>query len=137
MTQSEMLKKIKNTLEDKIPALLQAFSLSEIQDFLDEPPTDEGRRQISVYLAEGNNTVAGVDEAFIIQFQLPGIMRPDRYLSAVWLPLHEILNPALVKMSDREMSHQTWYPGEIGGGGSSSFIYIEVRFYRPLDDEGV
>lgn len=132
MTQSQMLDKIKTLLEDNIPAVLTVASLDDFDDYLDEPPSDMEKKQLAVYLAEGSNKTDSGGESFLIQAQLPKIFRPDKYLSAMWGKIKEILDPSLLGFTSKEMSHITWYPSETNG--AASFIYIEISFNTMYDD---
>jgi hypothetical protein len=130
MTQSAMIIAIKNASETAINPALVSAGLDAIDEYLETPPTDDARILFCVYLAEGDNSTSRASEAFILQLQLPKSERPDLYLSAIWPVLLVALKPIIVGMTDREISHMTWYPSEVG----MSFIYFEVRFSRDLDD---
>lgn len=133
-TQLEMIENLKDYFAENVPVKITEAGLSlNIEDFLDYPPDQDDKRQFAVYLAEGEDSVSNNRDAFIVQVQLPGVIDVAKYHGAIW-PLVRSYNPKCVGHTTKDATWQVWYPGEIGGGGSSSFIYYEMGFSSVLDD---
>lgn len=134
MTQTEMVSKQLNRLQDVVSPALSLAGLAHIDDYIDRTLDSVNKRQLSLTIAEGEESPGQISEAFYMQIHLPGEKRPDQYLSALWPALRSGLAPQLIGMTSREMTHRVWYPGEHPLMGATALIEIEVRYTRPCDD---
>ena len=133
MTQLEMINILKTYLEAKIPAALTTATLPQFEKFLPTYPSNPEQRQLACYLAEGFESASDYDEAFLVQAQLAKTTDPAPYLSAMW-PVFLAFDPKELGFINKSLSHICWYPGEPGTNGSTSIIYIEMKFDKPKDD---
>ena len=135
MTEIEKLSAVYAAVQSAIPSALADAGIDDFEDYLDDTPSDDGRRQFGVWLADAEDQLDEESTSFWMQAQLPGIHDPKFHVSAIWAALKSALKPSIIHMIDREMTYVAWYPGEKPKTGSSSIIDFEVRFTRPLDDQ--
>jgi hypothetical protein len=128
-----MLSTLKTYFSSNVAPALIVAGLQAMDGYIDTPPTDNDSLQFCVYLAEGTDSTTDKRDAFLIQVQLPTVLSPVPYLDVIW-PIVEDFNPSLLGYDAKDISWQTWYPGELGDGYGGSFIYIEIEVSKSNDD---
>jgi hypothetical protein len=123
---------VKNYFASNAPAVLLAKGLKTIELFLDEPASDPEKRQICVYMADGNDTVDSFDDGILIQVFLPGETSAHKWTAALW-PLIRKFDPKTVFHTDKSASYIGFFPGESDEGGGGCIIYFEMKFTTRVD----
>lgn len=132
-TPGECLENIKDYFSVNLPPVLAEAGLTAFDDYLDTPPNNDEALQCCVYLAEGSDALNSTNFACLIQAQLYQIDSPKEHLGQMW-ELAQKYNPGCLGFTDRNLTWQTWYPGEQGDGYGSSFVLIEFQLTRENDD---
>lgn len=132
MNTTEKIENIRRYFEDNLPPLLTSAGLKQFVRYNDEPPLSLDDFEFSVYMADGSWD-SFESEGFIIQSQMPGVMRPDHYHNLIWDLLINY-NESNLGFDSKSCSYSGWYPGENPSGGSSSFLLYELQIVNNLDD---
>ncbi len=130
----EMLEILRDYFETVVPPLLSARGLKPVEKFLSEPADDVDEIQLSVYSSDGADPESGFSDGFLVEMQLPGVSNPVKYQSALYKKAIRAVDPKLIGAITKDTTYSVWYPGEIGGGGSSAFVVFEMRFAGESDD---
>ena len=131
---NEILDILKAWFETEVPQLLIDAGLDPVEKFLAEPCDDVDEIQMSVIGSDGNNNDVNFSDAVIVNLQLPSIDNPVLYQSALYKKAIKGIDPKKVGATTKETNYSSWYPGEISGVGSSSFVIFEIRFSGQSDD---
>jgi hypothetical protein len=129
----EIIEIVKTHLGTNLPTKLAILALDNFDDYLGEPPLNVDKSELAVYMSNGSDLRNYRGESIIVQAQLPGVLNPAKYHTAIWRTLQEF-SPELVGFTDYELSYTSFYPGEMGDGGSSSFLIYEAELSSIIDD---
>lgn len=129
----EIILEFTTYISEVLPPLISTLGAEGIDEFVIGPPVSVDKRAIAVYLGTGNFSVLSTSESFTVQAQLPGIMDPIQYHSAIVRCLKGF-DPSKVYALSLGFEYGGFYPGEVRDGGSSSFLIYEVTLQDSSDD---
>ena len=135
MTQSEMAARLASLLKEAIPKILEEAGLAPLEAYESNGlPADADVRQLCIAPASGEISEEARKEEMYVQIQLPGEMRSDKYLSAIWPHLRFVVAPDKIGMMNLQIEHQLHYFGETMGESGATLIEILLIYEMPLDD---
>ena len=121
---------LKDYLEEEIsyPTGIDAFD-----SIVTGPPANADDKILAVYIGTGARDVSSSAETVMVQAQLPRIMDPIKYHTAL-TKLFELFQPVNVHADSLGYSYESYFPGEVKDGGMSAFLIYEVTFQGQNDD---
>ncbi len=126
--------------KDYLPAQLTLVGLPGIpvENYISTPVPDPDGTYLSVLHADVDYNEITEQSTFVCQIQLPGVLSPDEYASALYdivVPREAPFSPAIVGFMEYLFMMTTWYPGDDESGGSA-FVKFGFEFSDTEDDCG-
>lgn len=134
------MKPIKDTMnlfieymQDNLPAILLSYNLDDFGAYQVGVPFNVDELILAAYLATGTHTEDFANETFLLQAQLPRVLDPLDYHTAISKLIIQF-EADTVWASSLEYTYSAFYPGEVKDGGGGSYLLYEISINGELDD---